>query len=62
MNIMLISTLFQLDGLSMNEMHDILLRFNIKSPDTGNELSQPESYNLMFGTAIGQSTGTNGFV
>lgn len=57
-----IFSLFQLDGLSMDEMSELLTKFNIKSPKTGNDLSQPEPYNLMFGTGIGQSTTTNGLV
>lgn len=40
----------------MTEMTEVMTKFEIKSPDTGNELSQPESYNLMFRTGVGTSS------
>lgn len=36
--------------------------FNIKSPTTGNDLSDPIDYNLMFSTQIGPSATTRGSV
>lgn len=36
-------------------MDDIIKKLGIKSPDTGNDLSFPEPFNLMFGTPIGPS-------
>lgn len=46
----------------MEEMGEILTKFDIKSPKTGNDLTQPEPYNLMFGTGIGHTQNTNGLV
>lgn len=45
--------LTQLDGLSEKEMSDIVKRFDMKAPATGNELSEPVQFNLMFSTSIG---------
>lgn len=46
-------TLAQLDGYSKDEMNDILIKYNMKAPATGNDLSEPVEFNLMFGTSIG---------
>ena len=45
-------------GLHDNEflvvrVWDCMLRYNIKSPETGNDLSDPYEFNLMFPTPIG---------
>lgn len=45
----------QLDGYGKAEMSAILKKFNIRSPLTGNELTDPIEFNLMFGTQIGPS-------
>lgn len=34
-------------------MGEILKKFNMKSPSTGNDLSEPMDFNLMFSTEIG---------
>lgn len=44
---------FQIDGLSKDDMTEILRQYNMKSPITGNDLSDPMEFNLMFGTSIG---------
>lgn len=44
--------IFQIDGMSIEEMTNILQRFDIKSPTTGNNLSEPTECNLMFSTQI----------
>lgn len=36
-------------------MASILKKFNMKSPITGNELTEPMEFNLMFATEIGPS-------
>lgn len=46
---------FQLDGMTKDEMSDILKKFNILSPLTGNDLTEPIEFNLMFQTQIGPS-------
>jgi glycyl-tRNA synthetase len=36
-------------------MNGVLQKFNIKSPLTGNDLTEPIEFNLMFATQIGPS-------
>lgn len=43
-------------------MGAILRRFNMKSPTTGNDLSDPIEFNLMFGTQIGPTGLVKGFL
>lgn len=45
--------LAQLDGLSKEQLGDIVKKFAMKAPDSGNELSEPVEFNLMFSTSIG---------
>lgn len=45
--------LSQLDGLSKQEMSDVVKKYQMKSPSTGNDLSEPVEFNLMFSTSIG---------
>ena len=44
------------------EMKEVFKKLDIKSPDTGNDLSDPEEFNLMFGTQIGPSGNCPGFL
>lgn len=39
--------------MTKNEMGAILTKFNMKSPTTGNDLTEPMEFNLMFATQIG---------
>lgn len=41
--------------MNKEEMASIMTKFNMKSPLTGNELTEPIEFNLMFGTQIGPS-------
>lgn len=41
--------------MTKDEMSDILKKFNILSPLTGNDLTEPIEFNLMFQTQIGPS-------
>lgn len=41
------------DTYSKEELAEIIERFNIKSPTTGNDLSAPVDFNMMFATSIG---------
>lgn len=43
----------QLDNYDMKEMGEIVKEFDMKAPATGNELSEPVEFNLMFSTSIG---------
>uniref|UniRef100_A0A915Q5H2 Glycine--tRNA ligase n=1 Tax=Setaria digitata TaxID=48799 RepID=A0A915Q5H2_9BILA len=45
--------LAKLEGFSDADMHSIIMKYDIKSPITGNELSEPIAFNLMFPTVIG---------
>lgn len=45
----------KLDGYTKDEMNNILKKYDIKSPITKNELSEPLEFNLMFETMIGPS-------
>lgn len=46
-------TLAKLDGFFKDEMSEILRKYNMKAPVTGNDLGDPEEFNLMFATSIG---------
>ncbi|KAM7357300.1 glycine--tRNA ligase isoform 1-T1 [Cochliomyia hominivorax] len=52
----------KLDGMNKQEMADILKKFNIKSPLTGNDLTEPIEFNLMFATQIGPTGLVKGFL
>lgn len=45
--------LSRLDGFSSSEMDAVIKKYNFKSPITGNSVSEPVSFNLMFPTQIG---------
>ena len=44
------------------QIKEVFQKMKIKSPDTGNELSDPEEFNLMFSTQIGPSGNCPGFL
>merc|ERR1719189_2115226 len=52
----------QLDGMTGEEMRQVLRRFSIKSPASGHDLSDPMEFNLMFQTNIGPSGLIKGFL
>ncbi|XP_019870544.2 glycine--tRNA ligase [Aethina tumida] len=54
--------IIKLDGMNKEEMAAILKKFNMKSPITGNELTEPMEFNLMFATEIGPSGLVKGFL
>jgi len=43
-------------------MSSTLLKYNMKSPVTGNDLTEPMEFNLMFSTFIGPGGNLKGFV
>ncbi|MCP9258984.1 Glycyl-tRNA synthetase [Dirofilaria immitis] len=45
--------LVKLEGFNDADMHSVIVKHNIKSPMTGNEVSEPIAFNLMFPTVIG---------
>lgn len=42
-----------MDNYTQQELTDLFVKYNVKSPTTGNELTPPMSFNLMFQTSIG---------
>lgn len=54
--------IIKLDGMTTEQMSDIVNKFNMKSPTTGNDLSEPVDFNLMFATQIGPTGDQKGFV
>ena len=52
----------KLDGMNKSEMHEVMRKFEMKSPISGNELSEPMEFNLMFGTQIGPTGLIKGFL
>jgi glycyl-tRNA synthetase len=55
------TVLSALDGFTKSEMADLMKEFNVVSPITGNSLSEPLEFNLMFSTLIGPSGVVKGF-
>ena len=52
----------QADAYSPEELGDILEKYGIKATTTGNDLTKPFAFNLMFGTKIGPSGALTGFL
>ena len=57
-----IDIVVKLDGMTKAEMAAILTKFNMKSPITQNDLSEPMEFNLMFATQIGPTGLIKGFL
>ena len=53
--------LAQADALSVPDMSAALKKYKVKAPDTGNDLGEPEPFNLMFATSIGPSGHIKGY-
>ena len=54
--------LLKADGMKQQEMADTFNALKIKAPETNNELTQPEPFNLMFKTSIGPDGKLVGFL
>ncbi|XP_076248468.1 glycine--tRNA ligase [Calliopsis andreniformis] len=54
--------IIKLDGMTKDEMAAVLSKYKIKSPISGNDLTEPIEFNLMFGTQIGPSGLVKGFL
>jgi glycyl-tRNA synthetase len=54
--------LVKLDGMTADDMSALMKRFDMKSPISGNELTPPIEFNLMFNTQIGPSGLVKGFL
>ncbi|XP_078008139.1 glycine--tRNA ligase isoform X2 [Phascolarctos cinereus] len=56
------SVLIQLDNYGQEQLADLFVNYNVKSPLTGNDLSPPVSFNLMFKTFIGPGGNMPGYL
>ncbi|OAF67922.1 hypothetical protein A3Q56_04343 [Intoshia linei] len=54
--------LAQIDGYDVNQMQQLINEYKIKSPVTGNDLSEPTKFNLMFSTKIGAAGHLQGYL
>ncbi|KAI8868738.1 glycyl-tRNA synthetase 1 [Ramicandelaber brevisporus] len=54
--------LAQIDNFGGPELKAIIDKFNVKSPETGNDLSDPVTFNLMFETSIGPTGHLKGYL
>lgn len=52
---------FQMDNYAQQELADLFVKYNVKSPATGNDLTPPVSFNLMFQTSIGPGGNMPGY-
>ena len=52
----------QADAYSKDELHAVFQTYQIKSPDTGNALTEPVEFNLMFATPIGPIGNLTGYL
>lgn len=52
----------QIDNFSKEELVKYLREYQVKAPETGNDISEPQPFNLMFHTSIGPSGDTPGFL
>jgi glycyl-tRNA synthetase (class II) len=52
----------QIDNYSGKELGELIRKFKIVNPATQNELTEPEEFNLMFGSSIGPTGQVKGSV
>ncbi|KAM8823103.1 glycine--tRNA ligase [Spinachia spinachia] len=52
----------QMDNYTQQELADLFVKYNVKSPTTGNDLTPPISFNLMFQTSIGPGGNMPGYL
>ncbi|XP_053715326.1 glycine--tRNA ligase-like [Synchiropus splendidus] len=52
----------QMDNYTQQELTDLFVTYNVKSPITGNDLTPPISFNLMFQTSIGPGGNMAGYL
>ncbi|KAF3703626.1 Glycine--tRNA ligase [Channa argus] len=52
----------QMDNYTQQELSDLFVKYNVKSPTTGNDLTPPVSFNLMFQTSIGPGGNMPGYL
>jgi glycyl-tRNA synthetase len=52
----------QVDNMKGADLAETIKRYNMKSPSTGNELTEPQQFNLMFSTSIGPAGNVKGYL
>uniref|UniRef100_A0A1I8GFX5 HGTP_anticodon domain-containing protein n=1 Tax=Macrostomum lignano TaxID=282301 RepID=A0A1I8GFX5_9PLAT len=55
----ILNSLDNLDGAGLQE---VIVKFGIKSPQSGNEISEPQQFNLMFQVSIGPAGNIKGYL
>ncbi|GAA98156.1 uncharacterized protein L969DRAFT_93235 [Mixia osmundae IAM 14324] len=56
------SVLAQIDNYTGEQLGELITKYNIKSPETGNDLTKPVEFNLMFDTLIGPTGYMKGYL
>ncbi|KAK9696099.1 Glycine--tRNA ligase 1, mitochondrial [Basidiobolus ranarum] len=54
--------LAQIDNYSGPELGELMKKYDIKSPETGNDLTEPVEFNLMFESSIGPTGQVKGYL
>uniref|UniRef100_A0A667ZM59 Glycine--tRNA ligase n=1 Tax=Myripristis murdjan TaxID=586833 RepID=A0A667ZM59_9TELE len=57
-----LSSILLMDNYTQQELTDLFVKYNVKSPTTGNDLTPPISFNLMFQTSIGPGGNMPGYL
>ena len=52
----------QADAYTREELWEVFKKYAIKSPETGNDLTEPQAFNLMFPVPIGPIGDQSGFL
>ncbi|KAJ3611286.1 hypothetical protein NHX12_021302 [Muraenolepis orangiensis] len=52
----------QMDNFTQEELTELFVKYSVKSPTSGNDLTAPISFNLMFQTAIGPGGNMQGYL
>lgn len=50
-----------MDNFTQEELTALFVQYNVKSPTSGNDLTPPISFNLMFQTSIGPGGNMKGY-
>ncbi|TKR77348.1 hypothetical protein L596_018343 [Steinernema carpocapsae] len=58
----LTDVLARLEGFDNHDMQAVIEKYNIKSPTTGNDLTEPVAFNMMFATQIGPTGDMKAFL
>ncbi|CAO1620772.1 unnamed protein product [Jaminaea pallidilutea] len=56
------SVLAQIDNYGGSELGALIKKFDVRAPETGNEVSDPIQFNLMFDTSIGPTGALKGYL